>query len=308
MLDRIYIEISNICNLQCTFCPVVERDKKIMSFADFQHVINEAKPLAKEVCLHLMGEPTAHPEFVKIVKYCEEIGVQLKITTNGLLVKKHRQILFSKAIKQINFSVQSYKDNFPDKSLTDYMLSLFEFCDYLRAVNPETYVNFRLWNLGAQSSENEICISLIERYFCTSINRQVDVGFQKSKRIKHRFYLHFDSRFEWPSEQLPYQGSVGRCHGVTGHIGIHADGTVVPCCLDKEAKIKLGNVFEQSLNAILYGERAQNMREGFQLFELRETLCQHCSFVNRFKKPLQKPLQKPVKQANVHETYQESLL
>lgn len=278
---------------------MVERDKQIMSFDDFCHVVDEAKPLAKEVCLHLMGEPTAHPEFPKIVRYCDEIGMKLKITTNGLLVNKHREVLFSKAIKQINFSVQSYKDNFPNKNLTDYMLSLFEFCDYLRIHNPKTYVNFRLWNLGADSLENDFCISLVERYFCTSINRNIDVGLNKSKRIRHRFYLHFDTRFEWPSLNQPYQGNVGRCHGVVGHIGIHADGTVVPCCLDKEAQIKLGNVFEKPLTEILLGERVQSMAAGFRSNELREKLCQHCSFVNRFKKPFQR-----LHQEVVHGTFQ----
>lgn len=284
MLDRIYIEISNICNLQCSFCPVVERDKKVMALEDFKKTLDDALPLAKEICLHLMGEPLAHPEFPEIIKYSEEKGALLKITTNGLLVKKYRDLLSSSAIRQINFSVQSYKDNFPEKDLNDYLRPLLDFTLELHEKNPETYINFRLWNIGAESKENDDCISLLERYYGVSINRNVDVGRIKSKKIIHRIYLHFDSRFEWPNQQMPLQGDRGRCHGMKGHVGIHADGTVVPCCLDKEAIINLGNVFENSLDEILSSDRAQKMKAGFERGILVEDLCQRCTYINRFKK------------------------
>ncbi|EQC47192.1 radical SAM/SPASM domain-containing protein [Bacteriovorax sp. Seq25_V] len=281
-LDRVYIEISNICNLQCTFCPVVERDKQVMSFDDFKKVIEDAAPLAKQVCLHLMGEPLAHPEFQKIVEYCESLNVLIQITTNGLLAKKYKDLLCSPTIRQINFSVQSYKDNFPERPIEDYMRSLLEFCDHLRSNNENTFINFRLWNLGDKSFENENVISYLERYFDVSINRNVDVGFKKSKKVVEKIYLHFDSRFEWPSFDLPYQSDKGRCHGVVGHVGIHADGKVVPCCLDKEANVVLGNVFETSLKDILLSKRASDMRDGFNKGIRVEKFCQHCSFANRF--------------------------
>lgn len=255
-----------------------------MALEDFKKTLDDALPLAKEVCLHLMGEPLAHPEFPAIIKYCEEKGALLKITTNGLLVKKYKDLLTSKAIRQINFSVQSYKDNFPEKDLSDYLRPLMDFTVELHEKNPETYINYRLWNIGTESKENDDCIDMLERFYGVSVNRNVDVGRIKSKKIIHRIYLHFDSRFEWPTMDAPDQGDRGRCHGVKGHVGIHADGTVVPCCLDKEAVINLGNVFEQSLSAILAGERAQKMKKGFENNKLVEDLCKRCTYINRFKK------------------------
>jgi radical SAM protein with 4Fe4S-binding SPASM domain len=284
MLDRVYIEISNICNLQCSFCPVVERDNEVMSLNDFKKVFSQAQPLAKEVCLHLMGEPLAHPEFEEIIKYCESQKAVLKITTNGINLHKFPKLLASDCIKQINFSVQSYKDNFPNKPLAPYMQMLTEFTTNLHNLNPNTYFNFRLWNDGVVGNENDEVFDLIENYYNVIINRKVDVASIKSKKIIEKIYLHFDSRFEWPSLDQPFQGETGRCHGVKGHIGIHADGTVVPCCLDKEAVIKLGNVFENDLNNILENERTSRMREGFAQNILVEDLCKHCSYINRFKK------------------------
>ena len=114
MLKRIYIEISNICNVQCSFCPVVERDKKVMSLNKFENIISQAAPLCDEVCLHLMGEPLAHPKFKDIVELCKVYNSRVMITTNGLLLKKYKDFLLSSnTVRQINFSLQAFTDNFP---------------------------------------------------------------------------------------------------------------------------------------------------------------------------------------------------
>ena len=125
---------------------------------------------------------------------------------------------------------------------------------------------------------------LVEDFFKIKVNRNVDVGSIKSKKIWNRLSLHFDSRFEWPSLDTPLVGDKGTCHGLKGHIGILADGTVVPCCLDKEGQIPLGNCLTQSLGSILMSERAVNMRKGFDNGVLVEELCRHCSYIKRFSK------------------------
>ena len=288
MLKRIYIEISNICNLQCTFCPVVERDKKVMSLSDFKRVLSEASPLAEEVCLHLMGEPLAHPEFSKILNVCEEAGTQIQLTTNGVVIeKKAVELLNSKVIRQINFSIQAYKDNFPDRPLKSYFDPIFEFTKKAFDTRPELYINFRLWNQHdseVAAEENEEFYRMVEESFDLELNRNIQVESIKSKKLVNRLYLHFDSRFEWPSFDLPPQGEIGKCHALISHIGIHADGTVVPCCFDKEANIPLGNCLEEYLVSILNSERAMAMKTGFQNNRRVEKFCQHCTFINRFSK------------------------
>lgn len=285
MFKRVYLEISNICNVQCSFCPVVEKDKKIMNVAEFEAALQEVAPLAEIVCLHLLGEPLAHPKFSEILDVCERYNTQVDLTTNGILVKRHQErILKASCIRQINFSIQAFKDNFPGRDLDSFLTPLFEFAKKAHAVRPELYINFRLWNQQSNDSDNEEVFQKIESYFALSINRNIETGAIKSKRIWNRLYLHFDSRFEWPSFALPHQGTRGRCHGTVHHIGIHADGTVVPCCLDKSGAINLGNMKEQSLQQILASDRFVKMRDGFLKGVLVEQFCQHCSFIKRFDK------------------------
>jgi radical SAM protein with 4Fe4S-binding SPASM domain len=271
--------------VQCSFCPVVEKDKKIMDVAEFDAILKEVAPLAEIVCLHLLGEPLAHPKFSEILDVCERYNTQIDLTTNGILIRRHQdRIINSPSVRQVNFSLQSYKDNFPDRELDPYLLPLFDFATSAHAQRPALYVNFRLWNQQSNDSDNEDVFLKIESYFNITINRNVETGAIKSKNIWNRVYLHFDSRFEWPSFSLPHQGSSGRCHGTINHIGIHADGTVVPCCLDKNGAIDLGNIKEQSLGDILASERFLNMRNGFLNGVLVEDFCQHCSFIRRFDK------------------------
>jgi radical SAM protein with 4Fe4S-binding SPASM domain len=256
-----------------------------MNLTDFENTVKQAAPLAEEICLHLMGEPLAHPDFEKIITICEKYETQVQITTNGLLLKRYKDLLIhNKFIRQVNFSLQAFKDNFPDRHLDQYLLPILEFVKYSQDTRPELYINFRMWNQQSQQQDNSDIFEYIEKYFNIQINRNIEVGAIKSKRIWNRLYLHFDSRFEWPSLDATYQGKQGRCNGVLKHIGIHANGIVVPCCLDDKATIQLGNCFDEPLENILKNERTTAMREGFLNGVLVEELCQRCSFIKRFSK------------------------
>jgi radical SAM protein with 4Fe4S-binding SPASM domain len=286
---RTYIEISNICNLQCTFCPEVEREKKILSVENFRKILLEVHPYTEQICLHLMGEPLAHPEFPAILRTCEDVGVQIHLTTNGTYLSKYgfETFLRSKAIRQINFSIHSYKDNFPGQDIRPYLYDILMFSRMALTEKPELYINFRLWNLletALMRNENQDIIDHICEFFQVPLNENVDVSFRKSKNVTGRIYFHFDSRFNWPSFNDPIQGEKGFCHALSQQIGIHADGTVVPCCLDKEAGIPLGNVLQERFSDILQSPRLVAMREGFKNNLLTEELCQKCTFIKRFDK------------------------
>ena len=283
---RVYIEITNICNLQCSFCPVVERDKLTMSVSLFEKVINEVAPLTEQVCLHLMGEPLAHPDFPIIIRLCEEAKVKVNLTTNGILLNRYQKLLTTSPVfHQINFSIHSFKDNFKNKDITPYLLDILEFSKLAFDLKPELYLNYRLWNIAEHDQQVESNLEIIKQianFYQIDINPEIDVANIKSKRIWNRVYLHFDSRFIWPSLALPLISEVGTCHGLSSHIGIHADGTVVPCCLDKEACIKLGKISDLPLLDILNSPRAKNIKEGFRHKKLLENLCQRCDYVKRF--------------------------
>lgn len=288
---RTYIEISNICNLQCTFCPEVEREKKILSPQNFRKVLREVLPFTEQVCLHLMGEPLAHPEFPEILKICEEEGAVIHLTTNGTFLSKYgfETFLKSKSLRQINFSIHSYKDNFPGQDIRPYLYDILMFSREAMTLKPELYINFRLWNLldtKEMRDENQDIINHICEFFQVPVNENIDLSFRKNKNITGRLYFHFDSRFKWPSYNDPENGERGFCHALSQQIGIHADGTVVPCCLDKEAGIPLGNVLTDNFSSILNSPRLKGMREGFQKQILTEELCRKCTYIRRFDKKI----------------------
>ncbi len=285
---KIYLEISNICNLQCTFCPKVERDQFEIEEQDLLNYFKQVQPLAERVCLHVMGEPLNHKKFPLFVELAKKYQISLEITTNGTLLNSTTMAaLLSPAIVQVNFSVQSFFDNFPTKDPSRYITKLFEFLDLALKERPDLYLNLRLWNLDSdpvQAHNNAEFIQRIEQRFSVTLNRNVNPSFKKSKKIKQRLYLHFDTRFEWPTLRDDFSRKWGTCQGGRNQMAIHSDGTVVPCCLDKEAQINLGNLNNQSLEDILRSDRYLKLKSGFEQGILVEKLCQSCTYATRFKK------------------------
>lgn len=284
---KIHIEISNVCNLQCSFCPVVERKKGIMSVEDFETILAQVGPMAQQICLHLMGEPLLHPHIGRLVDICEAKGVRLFLVSNGVLLKeKSAETLLRPAFRQLNFSLHSFKDNFGDIDPTLYLKKIFALTERAFLERPDLYINYRLWNLAdpcGSSAGNMRMLKAIEEQFGVAIEGAIDVRSKKSFRIKNRLYLNWDTEFVWPSMDLPEQGNRGRCYGLSSHFGILVDGTVVPCCLDKEGVINLGNIKDQPIETILASPRAQTMLKGFKNGKLVEELCQRCSYIDRFR-------------------------
>lgn len=283
---RVYVEIGNVCNLQCSFCPEVDRKKFRLDAVEFRKTLEQVKPFADVVCFHVMGEPLAHPEFAQFVEIAGALEIPVEITTNGTLLNvKSEAALLHPIVRQVNFSLQSFFDNFPQASAEKYLKNIFAFCHRAMQQRPELYLNFRLWNLTDEKTHDSTNVAILEKIeeeFGVQINRNVDPAFRKSKNVKGRLYLHFDSRFEWPTPEAPEISQKGRCHGTISHIAIHADGTVVPCCLDKEANIALGKLSENSFSEIITNKKTLSMKQGFEKGELREDLCRRCNYIQRF--------------------------
>ncbi|MCB0378993.1 MAG: radical SAM/SPASM domain-containing protein [Bdellovibrionales bacterium] len=290
VFEKIYLEISNICNLQCSFCPPVKRANAVLPANHFRSYLQSIKGYSRRVCLHVMGEPLGHKQFPLFVEVAAEMGVALEITTNGtLLNQSNQQALMNPSVVQVNFSVQSFFDNFPTADPNRYIESLFSFCREAMIQRPDLYINFRLWNLESDQENqaaNNNFLKAIEKEFHVELNPKVDPAFKKSKKISGRIYLHFDSRFEWPEESSLEPRTKGTCYGSRTHIAVHANGDVVPCCLDKEAQILLGNLSEQPFSEILNSKRFLNIRQGFERGQLVELLCQTCQYSTRFGKSL----------------------
>jgi radical SAM protein with 4Fe4S-binding SPASM domain len=285
--SKVNIEISNICNLQCSFCPEVIRAKKLIEIDLFEKIIAQVAPLTDQVCFHLMGDPLVHPKLAELVEICERYQVKIFFVTNGVLLReKQAELLLHPAFRQVNFSLHSFFDNFKDQSPDVYLERIFSYTELAFERRPDLYINYRLWNLDdplGTGEKNREMLRRIEARFNIQIDPARDVRKEKSAKIKNRLYLHFDTEFVWPALELPVLGDSGTCYGLSNHFGVLVDGTVVPCCLDKEGSIPLGNIVDQPIEKILQAPRSRQILKGFQDGRLVEDLCKRCQYIERFK-------------------------
>ena len=237
-----------------------------------------------------MGEPLVHPQFNQFIGVCRQKKVKVNLTTNGTLLNSENTLsLLDPIVSQVNFSLQSFDSNFPGKNNKIYLEKIFYFAEQALLQRPDLYLNFRLWNLGSENEiNNTAIIDKIEKRFNVSVNKKTDVRRKKSIKVKERIYLHFDSRFKWPNPYDPIRSESGFCHGLSSHIGVLADGTIVPCCLDKEGNIALGNCTQSKIENIVDSERPKLMVQGFAQGKLVEDFCQRCTFISRFDSKLKK--------------------
>jgi radical SAM protein with 4Fe4S-binding SPASM domain len=283
--QKIYIEIHNICNLRCSFCPTGSTADQQMIFADFEKTLAKVKDHTDRVCLHILGEPLLHPDILSILNACSQHSIRVELTTNGLNIRRFAPYLEHPSLIQVNFSLQSFKDNFQSRSDSAYLESIFSISRKLLQKRNDLFIHFRLWDiLTAAQPENLATRAYLESYFGVSLPKEHSLRQKKKFSLEPRLFVHFDSRFNWPKLSDPTLRQSGSCKALENHIGILADGTVVPCCLDYQGVLALGNIKNADLLQILNSPKANSMREGFANFELREELCQKCQYSTRFVK------------------------
>jgi radical SAM protein with 4Fe4S-binding SPASM domain len=253
----------------------------------FAAVAPQLAPLVDEIALHLMGEPLLHPDLAAILENCRAFHLPVNLTTNGtLLDDAGTALLLDPIVRQVNFSVHAFEANFGDADPRSYLEPILHFIDRAAVARPDLYINLRMWDLTdptLMSETGAAMRSLISHRFQVDLaGAPIDVRRKKRITLRQRVFVHFDARFIWPALDLPFRGGEGFCHGLGTHFGVLADGRVVPCCLDHEAVIELGNINHEPLMAILESERARRMRCGFEEGVLHEELCRHCPFISRF--------------------------
>ncbi|PRR83873.1 radical SAM/SPASM domain-containing protein [Clostridium vincentii] len=286
---KVYIEITNVCNLSCSFCPKTQRESKFLSVDEFKIVLKEIKPYTKYIYFHLMGEPLLNPNLEEFLKIAYEEDFKVNITTNGTLLKKVKDILFkSKALRQINISLHSFEANNKDVSFLEYF---DEVLGFIKEANENTGIvtAMRLWNLDSYSikgdnSLNADIVDKIKEVFDYKEDLKTLLNNQKRTKLMGNLYLNVADKFQWPNMNIEPLGDTGFCHGLRDHFGILVDGTVVPCCLDGEGDMSLGNIYKESLHEILNGDRSKNFYNGFSNRKKVEELCKRCGYSERFSK------------------------
>lgn len=279
---KIYIEITNICNKNCSFCSKDNRLKQHMSVEDFEHIIKEIKPYTNYVYLHVKGEPLLHPHFDKILDICQKYEIFVNITTNGVLLsKKVDEITNFSCVRQINVSLHSFEDIKKEQ----YIKDILETTDKIQNKTNIIFV-YRFWALknNQLTEENQFLLDQIIQHYQLDQQQEQKIENDMNINIGKNLYINKAPLFVWPSLDSNYVGNIGFCYGMSRQIAILVDGTVVPCCLDSNGIINLGNIFKSPLINILEGKRAQDILKNFRNNKVVEELCQKCQYRTRFKR------------------------
>lgn len=275
---RIYIEITNVCNRSCSFCSKGTKSKKSMTLEEFEHVLKEIDPYTDYVYLHVKGEPLLHCNFKEILDLCKKYNKKVNLTTNGtLLYTRVKDIVDTKVVRQINISLHNFKEN------ESYIESVLEATTWLLKTSP-IHINYRFWTLQNNQltpTMEKMLRRILDYYHLDQLDLSLIRQGHNIKLMGH-LYLNKGDLFYWPSLTLPLVSTTGTCLGTRDHLGILSDGTVIPCCLDSDGIISLGNIFNQSFPKILESELYQKINHGFLNQKIVCELCQRCSYRKRF--------------------------
>lgn len=273
---KIYLEISNICNLRCAFCPGTARKPGVMTEEDFASLMPKLRPWSDYLYFHLMGEPLCHPKLKRFLELAGEAGFKVILTTNGTLLEKQQQTLLSSpAVHKINVSLHAFEANDAPVSFGEYLDRCLAFG---RSGLGKKLVVYRLWNQGGAEALNGQILAELQKSFPEPWQET-----RRGIRMADGIFLEYGDKFDWPDLTAEDGGAEVFCYGLRDQIGILCDGTVVPCCLDHNGDIALGNLFDQSLEQILSTPRAMAVYEGFRNRTAAEELCRKCGYARRFR-------------------------
>ncbi len=283
MYSRVYVEITDICNRACSFCPGTTRPPRRMSTAEFRTVLDRLSGITEYLYYHVMGEPLTHPALPDFIRMATARGFKSAITTNGTLLSARGHELVEAGVYKVNISVHSFENRDGSEAHDRYLDEILDFAEY--ASQRGVLVILRLWNLDENGhslgGDNEYTLRKLHARFPDD-NKTPWHHSPRGCRLRDKLHLEYGDRFEWPDTEADDRGEHVFCYGLKDHFAILCDGRVVPCCLDREGVIALGNIFDTPVEAILTSERALRMREGFTRRCATEDLCHRCGYARRF--------------------------
>ena len=274
MYARAYVEITNVCNMNCSFCHGHSRPPRQMTEGEYGRVLEQLTGKTRYIYHHLMGEPLVHPLLPRFIQMAREAGFRPMITTNGTLLDRFGDALLTEGLHKVNISLHSFEGDQQDAHAR-YIQNVAAFAQKANAAG--ILVSLRLWNNGCDEGRNHTALQVLKEHF-----PEPWIENTRGYRIRDGLFLGWDDRFDWPDEHASDGREQVFCHGLADHFGILCDGTVVPCCLDSDGVISLGNVFQEELSDILSSPRAKAIAEGFQRRKAVEDLCRRCGFARRF--------------------------
>jgi radical SAM protein with 4Fe4S-binding SPASM domain len=255
-LRSIIVEPTNTCNLQCLTCPVnvnLKREKGFMDFALFKKIVDD-NPQLDFLHLTFAGEPLLHPNLIDMISYAKSMGIRVGLVTNATLLNESvTQQLLDSELDIITFSVDGVDNTFERVRGVNYEFIEGKVLNFIEAGktqrNPvKTEVSMVLFQETLSEVES---FQKRWRGKVDWVNIQPQIGFEKNSRNR-------------------------RCRNLWRTLAVYWDGRVVPCCVDYEGALVLGDARQESLSSIFNGARVKALRQRHAASHF-DSICQHCS-------------------------------
>jgi radical SAM protein with 4Fe4S-binding SPASM domain len=305
---RTYLEITTACNLSCEFCPGTSRPAKFLDADRFDEILTRLGDYAKHVYFHVLGEPLLHPAIGSLLDIAHSHGKLVNLVTNGTLIGTVGESLNSKpALRQVTFSMHSLsakqnathpfvpsleREEKPEGMSTSQTKSLVQkyfepILDFTHKNQHDHFICYRLWpqDENANGTARTELLELIQTKFGLAFSLGEKLKTTSAIPLDKNVFLNQSGHFDWPDINGPDLGDHGFCLGLREQFAVLVDGTVAPCCLDRNADMALGNIFEQPIDEILDCGRARKIVEGFSKRRVAEKLCRRCGYTKRFDEP-----------------------
>ena len=241
-----------------------------MSLEEFEEILKKIKDYTDYIYLHVKGEPLLHPQIIEFIHLADHYNLKVNLTTNGTLFPQLSSSLGKcKNLNKINFSLHS------ENNIPNYCEKIFDNIKYLSS---KTTVIYRLWTLKDRELDEKSTkiVDKIKSYYKLSQEVVEKIKTENNIKISSTIYVDKDNEFIWP--EITTHKSSGYCYALKTQIAILVDGTIVPCCLDSEGIINLGNIFKTSLEDVIDSKKYQILLKSFQDRKPSEELCQSCTF------------------------------
>ena len=282
---KIYLEITNRCNLRCSFCRGTVRPTAFIAPDTFRRYARQVKEFTDYVYLHVMGEPLLHPDLPQLIDIAAEEGLRVCLTTNGTLLRRALPHLLDRAdaLYKVSISLHAHEANEDGRMGADLDGYVSDVADCAAALGERGVIAvLRLWNEDnpgavdkAKNAENGAVLARLRERFPDEWTPN-----RRGQRIGSSVYLEWGEKFDWPTDDgsLPDYGPRSHCFAMKDHVAILVDGRVLPCCIDCDGRMALGSLEEKTLSEILADEPARQFLRALAEGRLTAPLCRHCNF------------------------------
>ncbi|MGA2824023.1 MAG: radical SAM/SPASM domain-containing protein [Bacteroidales bacterium] len=289
------IEPTNCCNLHCPECPsgmnLLTRDRGIMDPAFFQNLIDQVSPTLYYLNLYFQGEPYIHPQFTEMVRVAKSKKIFVSTSTNGhFLTPENAKATLESGLDRLIISLdgidaETYEKYRKGGNFNEVITGIKEIVNHKQArgsKKPKLILQFlvlksnqhqikHIQQLGKDLGVDKVELKTAQFYDFRQGNPLMpdDPRFSRYKKIKTDPEGHI--RYEIRNRLPNY------CFRMWSSCVVTWDGAVVPCCFDKDAKYRMGNVKEQAFVKIWKNETYCEFRNKILSSRKSIDICINCT-------------------------------